>query len=387
MGPHPLLPDARSSGSTGTGSRGRCDALIPQCPAPGPERLLQSIQHKVCPHRTCYSPPYNATGKHVNHKSDIHKPGPRRHISKIRHPKLIWARSSKLPLHQIPRTVHRPVRYRRPAGSPPNYPPEPHCPHQSLLRTPGYRYVLPVELKPHLPGSVHLETLRADSPDLLRKLPVPPHPDRLPRWVSLPSLMFVVRRWGDRQFSADRLDPILRPVFIDKRRHYLRPRSNSAWAKKADALRNISLARFSSRFSRSNALRRSRSVLVRPPRIPWSISDRRTYIRKVSAVQPILPAIDSIADHCELCSFCCSNTIRTARSRTSGEYFVVFFMTLSSQIVEPPVNPGGFTEPGDQKADGWCWDFPQPRGHYPTGRRGADGTERRVVGLQALYDA
>jgi len=37
-----------------------------------------------------------------------------------------------------------------------------------------------------------------------------------------------------------------------------------------------------------------------------SISARRTNIRKVSAVQPILPAIDSIADHCELCSFCCS---------------------------------------------------------------------------------
>jgi hypothetical protein len=57
-----------------------------------------------------------------------------------------------------------------------------------------------------------------------------------------------------------------------------------------------------------------------------------------------LMAIDSIADHCEPCSFCCSNTIRTARSRTSGEYFVVFFMALSSQIAEPPVNPGGFTK-------------------------------------------
>ncbi|MCM8566751.1 hypothetical protein, partial [Thauera linaloolentis] len=42
------------------------------------------------------------------------------------------------------------------------------------------------------------------------------------------------------------------------------------------------------------------------------------------------------------CSARCSNTMRTARSRTSGENFVVFFMAPSSQELEPPQNPGQF---------------------------------------------
>jgi hypothetical protein len=40
---------------------------------------------------------------------------------------------------------------------------------------------------------------------------------------------------------------------------------------------------------------------------------------RVCAVQPILAAIEAIAAHCAVCSARCSNTIRTARSRTSAE--------------------------------------------------------------------
>lgn len=43
-------------------------------------------------------------------------------------------------------------------------------------------------------------------------------------------------------------------------------------AKKAEALRRISLARFSSRFSRSSSFRRCLSSVVRPGRRPWSRS-------------------------------------------------------------------------------------------------------------------
>src|SRR4030095_5285026 len=48
------------------------------------------------------------------------------------------------------------------------------------------------------------------------------------------------------------------------------------------------------------------------------------------------------ARHGFLCSPWCSNTIRTARSRNSGEYLVVVFMTPSSQELESPGNPGRF---------------------------------------------
>jgi len=68
-------------------------------------------------------------------------------------------------------------------------------------------------------------------------------------------------------------------------------------------------------------------------------------LRSVSALQPILPAIDTIAVHCESCCPSDARTIATARSTTSGENFGDFLMMApSSQTKEPPQNPGRFTE-------------------------------------------
>jgi hypothetical protein len=92
-------------------------------------------------------------------------------------------------------------------------------------------------------------------------------------------------------------------VLVDERGHPFGLRSNSAWAKKAEALRRISLARRSSRFSRSSSLIRALSSLVSPARWPLSISVRLTHLRRVSGVQPILGAIDVIAAHWESYSF------------------------------------------------------------------------------------
>ena len=124
--------------------------------------------------------------------------------------------------------------------------------------------------------------------------------------------------------------------------NWRRPYTSSAWAKYADALRSISLTRFNSRFSRSSCWSRSRSEVDMPPRKPRSVSDCRTHLRNVSAVQPIFDEIDSSAAHCDSYSFCCSCTKRTARSRTSGEYLTYFFITLSPQKIESSVNPGRF---------------------------------------------
>src|SRR5205085_6305585 len=130
---------------------------------------------------------------------------------------------------------------------------------------------------------------------------------------------------------------------VDEGDHGLNRRSSSAWAKYADALRRISFACRSSRFSRSSALMRSRSSVVAPGRMPRSRSARRTQWRSVSPEQPIFSAIEWIADHCEVCSAWWSRTIRTARARTSGEYGGTrFVMAPSSQDLEPPENPVRF---------------------------------------------
>src|SRR5690554_5745283 len=67
---------------------------------------------------------------------------------------------------------------------------------------------------------------------------------------------------------------------------------------------------------------RDPQLLRIPPR-----SACRTQFRSVSPEQPIFSAIDWMAAHCEEYSLSCSNTIRTARSRTSGEYFFACLMT------------------------------------------------------------
>src|SRR5919198_3033757 len=156
--------------------------------------------------------------------------------------------------------------------------------------------------------------------------------------------MLLVGGRGDRQQRADRLDPDPVPVGVDVGDHLLGRRSSSA-AKKAEALFRTSLARRSSRFSRSRAFRRSRSSLVRPGRRPSSTSARRTQLRSVSCEMPNLAAIEVIAAHCEGCSSWCSNTMRTARSRTSWGYLLRRVMAPTSHELEPPRNPERFTEP------------------------------------------
>src|SRR5712671_156337 len=86
--------------------------------------------------------------------------------------------------------------------------------------------------------------------------------------------MDVVSGRGDRQNAADRLDPVDVPMIVDERLHGFDRRSSSAWAKYALALRRISLAWRSSRFSRSSAFIRSRSSVVGPKTpVPFSLGD------------------------------------------------------------------------------------------------------------------
>src|SRR5690606_21700800 len=161
-------------------------------------------------------------------------------------------------------------------------------------------------------------------------------------WVASACRMSPVTRRGHLQNPADGLDPERVSVLVDETLQLFKRRSSSAWAKNALAALRMSLARRNSLFSRSNCLRRSRSLLVNPSRWPASISSRLTHSCRVWGTQPIFGAIDSIAAHSEGYSPRCSCTMRTARSRTSGENFDDLFMALSSQELEPPQNPGRF---------------------------------------------
>lgn len=131
---------------------------------------------------------------------------------------------------------------------------------------------------------------------------------------------------------------------FNKVHHHFDRRSSSAIAKYADAIRSISLACRSSRFSRSSAFILSAMSLEMPARLPLSTSAFLTQSFNVFAEHSIFAAIDVIACQRDPCWPSLSRTIRTARSRTSGEnLFVVLLMMLHpTQELEPPANPGQF---------------------------------------------
>ena len=209
--------------------------------------------------------------------------------------------------------------------------------YEVTFARPGDRDVLAPELPPHLPGAVGFEVLVVDlaQPQLQRFIAHPPR-------RRLPAAGGVVRRPGDLQLAADRLDPEALAVGVDDAGHF-GSRGSSSRAKKAEAAWRISLARRSSRFSRLSSRSRSRSSVVSPGRAPPSTSARRTQMRSVSGVIPNFEAIEVIAAHCEVCSASCSSTMRTARSRISAGYLPGRVIAPSSQRVEPPTFPGRFS--------------------------------------------
>jgi hypothetical protein len=83
-------------------------------------------------------------------------------------------------------------------------------------------------------------------------------------------------------------------------------------------------------------------------------------------VQPILEAIEPIAAHSEACSPRCSDTIRTARARTSGEYLVCLVIAPSSREPEPPANPVRFRASGDRRLGEGLDQLPHDRKGRPS---------------------
>jgi len=78
--------------------------------------------------------------------------------------------------------------------------------------------------------------LRPHAADLSAHGLIPLHARRAPGRIRRPGLVFVIHRRGGRPLPADRPDLVPVPVPVDEIDHYLRWRSSSAAAKKADAL-------------------------------------------------------------------------------------------------------------------------------------------------------
>jgi len=172
--------------------------------------------------------------------------------------------------------------------------------------------------------------------DLRQQLPIAERPLG---WLALAVLVRPIRRPGDLQHTADRLDPETVTMLINEPHQFLGSRGSSPRQKSRGGLQDLirpaqlpvlALKRLDPR--RLSARRSGR----RPP----STSTCLTHLRSVSAVIPNFPAIELIAAHCDSYSCPCSSTNLTARSRTSRGYGLLFPIGQSSSKDRTSKNPG-----------------------------------------------
>jgi hypothetical protein len=83
-------------------------------------------------------------------------------------------------------------------------------------------------LLPDLARAVHLKVLAPHALHLSPQDIVAVRARRSPRRIDLPDVMAVIRRRGNLHHRADRLDPILVAVGVDKRHPHFGRRSSSA---------------------------------------------------------------------------------------------------------------------------------------------------------------
>ncbi len=235
---------------------------------PRVQGLLKRVEHEAGVRRPAHPPADDATGIGIDHEGHVDEARPGRHVGEVRDPEQVWTRCLELPVDAIEWARRGLVADRGPHRLAPHSPLQAHGAHQPRHRAARHPDPLPAELSPDLPDAIDAEVRLIHPPDLDHQRCIPPGSRRQPLRISPPSGVGVIRRRGDRQHPADRLDPVDGAMLVNEGDHGLDRRSSSAIAKYADALRRISLAWRSSRFSRSSARMRSCSAVVGPVRRP-----------------------------------------------------------------------------------------------------------------------
>lgn len=117
-----------------------------------------------------------------------------------------------------------------------------HALHQPGNRAAGDVKTFPLQLPPDLPHAIDPPVLFENTQDLGPQCLVTPGTVRQSGRISPLRQVLIIRGRGNRQDSAERLDPMLTAMHVDKGHHHFDRRSSSAIAKYADALRRISFA-------------------------------------------------------------------------------------------------------------------------------------------------
>ena len=202
------------------------------------------------------SPTDDESSEDVDDEGDIHEAAPRGNVGQVRDPELVRACGVEVALHEVHRASAARIRLRRLESTSTDRPLEAHFTHQTGHRASSHVAALTAQLTPDLAHAIHVKVLLPYTTNLAAELDVALRSRWQAAWVLLSRFLLVIGRRGDRKHPADRLDPVTLTVRVHEQHIHLGRRSSSAWAKNADALRRISFARFSSRFSRSSSFSR-----------------------------------------------------------------------------------------------------------------------------------
>jgi hypothetical protein len=230
-------PGARCTGWQGTGCP--CPSARPARALRGPalvDRLIESVEHEAGGSGAADPPADDPSGVGVDDEGDVGEAGPGGDIGEVADPKPIRRGRMELAVHSVQRARRGRVLDRRLHGLAPHRALQPHPAHQTLHRASSHIEGLALKLPPDLPSAVDAEVLCMNTRDLRAQLGVASGAGRGPGGIAAARDVGVVRRRGDRQNPADRLDPVDRAVIVDERDHRFDGRSSSAIAKYAFAI-------------------------------------------------------------------------------------------------------------------------------------------------------
>ena len=202
------------------------------------------------------APTHDAAAEHVNDEGHIDPALPGRDVGEVRDPQLIGPISPELAIDPIKRARHLRISHGGALCLASAHTLQALLAHQPLDGAARHSNALAIELQPDLVCAVDLQVGVPHTLNLRHQHRIALGSQRAQAWLPLTCGMKPVRGWGNLQDAADRLDPKLLAVLVDEGLQDLMRRSSSAWAKNALASFRISLARRSSRFSRSRSLMR-----------------------------------------------------------------------------------------------------------------------------------
>ena len=213
------------------------------------QRLIQSVENHLGIRGRRDFPSNNVAREDINDECHIDEADGGSDVGEVSYPENVWRRCFELSVHLVFRARQCRVTLRRCYITACNslYS---NAFHKANNRTTGDDSALVEQVIPDFHGTISFPALLPEMSDPGHYKGITLCTVRRFRGIMLDRFVVVVSRWRDRQNLANRRDAKMLTVVVDEHDHLFRRRSRSAAAKKAEALRRISLACLSSRTSR-----------------------------------------------------------------------------------------------------------------------------------------